>query len=84
MQPLEKFDLVAVPGKGGAMENWGLLLFDEGRFLFNNASPLQYLSNPSKLGFPAYRIRKACIHPDFLREQAMKTQHDVDFLSTAG
>ena len=31
--PLPKFDLVAVPGRGGAMENWGLLLFDEGRFL---------------------------------------------------
>ena len=38
IQPLEKFDLVAVPGKGGAMENWGLLLFDEDRFLVNNAS----------------------------------------------
>ena len=34
-QPLTKFDLVAVPGKTGAMENWGLLLFDERRFLFN-------------------------------------------------
>ena len=30
-QPLTKFDLVAVPGKGGAMENWGLLMFDETR-----------------------------------------------------
>lgn len=27
--------MVAVPGKGGAMENWGLLLFDETRFLVN-------------------------------------------------
>ena len=35
-QPLRKFDLVAVPGKGGAMENWGLLQFDEDRFLVNN------------------------------------------------
>lgn len=35
-QPLGKFDLVAVPGKTGAMENWGLLLFDEHRFLVNN------------------------------------------------
>lgn len=32
---LPKADLVAVPGKGGAMENWGLLLFDEKRFLVN-------------------------------------------------
>lgn len=37
-QPLPKFDLVAVPGKLGAMENWGLLLFDEFRFLFNHVS----------------------------------------------
>lgn len=31
-QPLVKFDLVAVPGKSGAMENWGLLLFDVERY----------------------------------------------------
>lgn len=31
-QPLRKFDLVAVPGKGGAMENWGLLMFDAERW----------------------------------------------------
>lgn len=37
-QPLKKFDLVAIPGKSGAMENWGLLLFDETRFLVNNVS----------------------------------------------
>ena len=37
-QPLNKFDLAAVPGKGGAMENWGLLLFDEDRFLVNQVS----------------------------------------------
>ncbi|KAK9823867.1 hypothetical protein WJX72_006025 [[Myrmecia] bisecta] len=36
-QPLLKFDLVAVPGKMGAMENWGLLLFDETRFLHDSA-----------------------------------------------
>ena len=35
-QPLSKFDLVAVPGKTGAMENWGLLLFDEFHFLLNH------------------------------------------------
>jgi len=35
-QPLPKFDLLAVPGKTGAMENWGLLLFDEFRFLLNH------------------------------------------------
>jgi hypothetical protein len=33
--PLSKFDLVAVPGRTGAMENWGLLQYDEPRFLFN-------------------------------------------------
>ncbi|KAK9834407.1 hypothetical protein WJX74_001127 [Apatococcus lobatus] len=31
--PLTKLDFVAVPGKTGAMENWGLLLFDEARML---------------------------------------------------
>ena len=31
--PLPKLDFVAVPGKTGAMENWGLLLFDEARML---------------------------------------------------
>jgi len=35
MRDFKKFDLVAVPGRGGAMENWGLLLFDERRFLVN-------------------------------------------------
>jgi aminopeptidase N len=39
--PLAKFDLVAVPGKTGAMENWGLLLFDEFRFLLNHVRPHQ-------------------------------------------
>jgi aminopeptidase N len=32
-QPLKTFNLVAVPGKTGAMENWGLLMFDQDRFL---------------------------------------------------
>ncbi len=32
VQPLRKYDLVAVPGKDGAMENWGLLLFDDDRW----------------------------------------------------
>ena len=31
--PLPKLDFAAVPGKTGAMENWGLLLFDEPRML---------------------------------------------------
>jgi hypothetical protein len=29
-----QFDFVAVPGRTGAMENWGLLLFDEERVLY--------------------------------------------------
>eukprot|EP00878_Enallax_costatus_P015911 GHUV01016679.1.p1 GENE.GHUV01016679.1~~GHUV01016679.1.p1 ORF type:complete len:620 (+),score=228.40 GHUV01016679.1:769-2628(+) len=37
MQPLRKFDLVAVPGKPGAMENWGLLLFDTERLLYTHS-----------------------------------------------
>ena len=39
---LPKADLVAVPGKGGAMENWGLLLFDEKRFLVNPSTEGEY------------------------------------------
>ncbi len=31
--PIPNMDFVAVPGKTGAMENWGLLLFDEARML---------------------------------------------------
>ncbi|KAL6785138.1 hypothetical protein ACKKBG_A02585 [Auxenochlorella protothecoides x Auxenochlorella symbiontica] len=37
-QPLTKVDFVAIPGKQGAMENWGLLLFDEHRFLHSQAT----------------------------------------------
>ena len=39
---LPKADLVAVPGKGGAMENWGLLLFDEKRLLVNPDTEGEY------------------------------------------
>jgi aminopeptidase N len=35
---LPKADLVAVPGFGGAMENWGLLVMDESRFLVNRTT----------------------------------------------
>ena len=35
-QPLGKLDLVAVPGRQDTAQNWGLMLFDEHRFLFNN------------------------------------------------
>lgn len=31
--PHRKYDLVAVPGKRGAMENWGLLIFDDDRYV---------------------------------------------------
>lgn len=30
-QPLPKFDLVAVPGRTSAVENWGLVMFDAAR-----------------------------------------------------
>ena len=33
--PLHKIDLMAIPGRGGAVENWGLLQFDERRMLVN-------------------------------------------------
>ncbi|KAL4855828.1 Puromycin-sensitive aminopeptidase [Chlorella vulgaris] len=34
-EQLTKMDLLAVPGKSGAMENWGLLMMDEARFLLD-------------------------------------------------
>ena len=33
--PLPKLDMVAIPGKRGAVEHWGLLQFDEERMLVN-------------------------------------------------
>lgn len=33
--PLSKLDMVAIPGKRGAVEHWGLLQFDEERMLVN-------------------------------------------------
>ena len=36
--PLKKMDLMAIPGKRGAVENWGLIQFDERRVLFNEVS----------------------------------------------
>ena len=40
--PLQKLDLMAVPGKGGAVENWGLLQMDERRLLFNEVRPCMH------------------------------------------
>ena len=40
--PLQKLDLMAVPGKGGAVENWGLLQMDERRLLFNEVRPYMH------------------------------------------
>ncbi|GIL44145.1 hypothetical protein Vafri_1675, partial [Volvox africanus] len=37
--PLSKLDFVAVPGKGYAMENWGLLMFDTERFTCPSDNP---------------------------------------------
>lgn len=37
-----QFDLVAIPGKTGAMENWGLVLLDEPRVLFNASTGSSY------------------------------------------
>ena len=36
--PLQKLDFVAVPGRKGAVENWGLIQFDERRVLFNQVN----------------------------------------------
>ncbi|KAL4439398.1 hypothetical protein ABPG77_008727 [Micractinium sp. CCAP 211/92] len=37
-EEITTYNLLAIPGKKGAMENWGLLLFDERRFLYNQTS----------------------------------------------
>lgn len=36
--PLKKLDFMAIPGLGGAVENWGLLQFDERRMLVNEVN----------------------------------------------
>ena len=36
--PLSKLDFMAIPGLGGAVENWGLLQFDERRMLVNEVN----------------------------------------------
>lgn len=36
--PLKKLDFVAIPGRKGAVENWGLIQFDERRMLFNQVN----------------------------------------------
>lgn len=41
-QPQKVFDFVAFPGRKGAMENWGLLIFDELRLLDRNGSFWHY------------------------------------------
>ncbi|KAL3162156.1 hypothetical protein ABBQ32_009864 [Trebouxia sp. C0010 RCD-2024] len=40
--PMKKMDLMAIPGKRGAVENWGLIQFDERRLLFNEATEGAY------------------------------------------
>ncbi|KAL0039225.1 hypothetical protein WJX77_012027 [Trebouxia sp. C0004] len=40
--PLTKLDMMAIPGKGGAVENWGLIQFDERRMLVNEATEGAY------------------------------------------
>lgn len=44
--PLKKLDFMAIPGLGGAVENWGLLQFDERRMLVNEVSFLTKLLEP--------------------------------------
>ncbi len=41
-QPVKKYDFVAFPGKAFAMENWGLLIFDESRALYNASTSGAY------------------------------------------
>ena len=41
-QPITLYDFVAIPGKLYAMENWGLLMFDESRALHNASTASTY------------------------------------------
>lgn len=47
--PLQKLDFVAIPGRRGAVENWGLIQFDERRMLFNQVN-LHFFSLPTQPG----------------------------------
>ena len=42
--PLRKLDMMAIPGKSGAVENWGLIQFDERRMLVNQVSSILSLA----------------------------------------
>ncbi len=55
-----QFDFVAIPGKGGAMENWGLLLFDEARFLVNKVGSAND-SNKFAALFPGFGHGELCV-----------------------
>ena len=41
-QPVIRYNFVALPGKQYAMENWGLLIFDEARALYNSSTSGSY------------------------------------------
>lgn len=45
--PLKKLDFMAIPGLGGAVENWGLLQFDERRMLVNEVNHAMQISSQS-------------------------------------
>ncbi|XP_014664771.1 PREDICTED: aminopeptidase N-like [Priapulus caudatus] len=52
LYPMDKSDLVAVPDKGGAMENWGLVLYREGIMLYDTEkdSVSQHKSRATVIG----------------------------------
>ena len=45
--PLKKLDFMAIPGLGGAVENWGLLQFDERRMLVNEVASFSVTASES-------------------------------------
>ena len=73
--PLNKLDLMAIPGRGGAVENWGLIQFDERRMLFNQVKTPVGLTHHSWLHLVLFYFGLCCAcFPD----AALHQRHDSD------
>ena len=58
--PLTKLDMMGIPGRGGAVENWGLIQFDERRMLFNEVC-LSLVSWPHSILVYQHLVTSCCI-----------------------